>query len=66
MFVNQLALLFHHVYLLKNILYMKKFYAIYPFKKVCLSDWRDDLVVKRICCSCRGLEFGSQHSHGDS
>lgn len=66
MFASQLVLLFYHMYVLKNILYMKKSYAIYPFKKVCLSDWRNDLVVKRIRCSCRGLEFGSQHSPLDS
>ena len=28
------------------------------------GSWRDDSVIRSICCSCGGPGFGSQHPHG--
>lgn len=30
------------------------------------EDWRDVSAVERICCSCRGLDFEVQRTHGSS
>lgn len=53
-------------YIHRNILYQKSKRIWIHNSRINVQGWRDDSVVKRICCCCRGPKVPIQHRDGRS